>query len=388
MTKRADTGWAELALDALRSTGHRSGGARQAVVELLAETDCCLSAQEIADELNARESRVGIASIYRAIDVLQDMGLVQRVDVGAGTSRYEAVVPGGDHHHHIVCDACGRISAFEDPASSGRSAVSASASVVAWSATTCCSMATARAAKRGSSVGGAILVAEALTVGFGDNIAISDLTVAIPRRSSVALLGPNGAGKSTLLQAAIGLVRPRSGSVRVASDRVAFVPQRLDVEPAFPVTARDVVRMGRYGDLGWLERFGARDHAAVTDAMEALGVAHLARRRFGDLSGGERQRVLLAQAIAQDAELLLLDEPFTGVDRPTHDAVGRLLADWSAEGRTVDRRHSRSRERRTRLRPRPLPQPPARRLRAAGRGLHRGSPGARRSPGTSCVSAT
>lgn len=114
MTKRADTGWAELALDALRSTGHRSGGARQAVVELLAETDCCLSAQEIADELNARESRVGIASIYRAIDVLQDMGLVQRVDVGAGTSRYEAVVPGGDHHHHIVCDACGRISAFED----------------------------------------------------------------------------------------------------------------------------------------------------------------------------------------------------------------------------------------------------------------------------------
>ena len=179
------------------------------------------------------------------------------------------------------------------------------------------------------------LAADHLTVGFGDNIALSDLTAAIPSGSSVALLGPNGAGKSTLLRAAIGLVRPRSGSVRVASERVAFVPQRLDIEPAFPVTAKDVVRMGRYGDLGWLERFSARDRALVAEAMEALGVDRLGDRRFGELSGGERQRVLLAQAIAQSAELLLLDEPFTGVDRPTHDAVGRLLADWRTEGRTV-----------------------------------------------------
>jgi Fur family ferric uptake transcriptional regulator len=110
-----DSSWSELALEALRKSGHRSGGARQAVVELLAETDCCLSAQEIADRLKARRSRVGIASVYRAIDVLQGIGLVQRVDVGEGTSRYESVVPGGEHHHHIVCDSCGRISAFEDP---------------------------------------------------------------------------------------------------------------------------------------------------------------------------------------------------------------------------------------------------------------------------------
>ena len=181
----------------------------------------------------------------------------------------------------------------------------------------------------------AALAADRLTVGFGDNTALSEVTVAIPSGSSVALLGPNGAGKSTLLRAAIGLVRPRSGSIRVASQRVAFVPQRLDIEPAFPVTASDVVRMGRYGDLGWLERFTARDRALVAEAMEALGVEHLRHRRFGELSGGERQRVLLAQAIAQGAELLLLDEPFTGVDRPTHEAVGGLLADWRAEGRTV-----------------------------------------------------
>lgn len=114
MAKPVEAGWSELALEALRGAGHRSGGARQAVVELLAQTDCCLSAQEIADRLKTRRSRVGIASVYRAIDVLQGIGLVQRVDVGEGTSRYEAVVPGGEHHHHIVCESCGRISAFED----------------------------------------------------------------------------------------------------------------------------------------------------------------------------------------------------------------------------------------------------------------------------------
>jgi ABC-type Mn2+/Zn2+ transport system ATPase subunit len=179
------------------------------------------------------------------------------------------------------------------------------------------------------------LAAERLTVGFGESIALDDVTVAIPSGSSVALLGPNGAGKSTLLRAAIGLVRARRGSISVASDRVAFVPQRLEIEPAFPVTAEDVVRMGRYGDLGWLERFSARDRELVAEAMAALGVEQLGPRRFGELSGGERQRVLLAQAIAQGAELLLLDEPFTGVDRPTHDAVGGLLAAWREEGRTV-----------------------------------------------------
>jgi ABC-type Mn2+/Zn2+ transport system ATPase subunit len=179
------------------------------------------------------------------------------------------------------------------------------------------------------------LTVDRLSVSFGDRPALTEISLEVPAGARVALLGPNGAGKSTLMRAAIGLVQPRSGSIRLGSDRVAFVPQQLDVEPAFPVTGEDVVRMGRYGDLGWLRRFGPRDLELVAEAQRALDVEHLAPRRFGDLSGGERQRVLLAQAAAQDADLLLLDEPFTGVDRPTHEAARALLAAWSEQGRTV-----------------------------------------------------
>lgn len=181
----------------------------------------------------------------------------------------------------------------------------------------------------------AALIADRLSVAFGGDDALSEVSLEIPTGASVALLGPNGAGKSTLMGAAIDLVQPRSGTIRLASRRVAFIPQHVDVEAGFPVTALDVVRMGRYGELGWLRRFGRRDHELVAEGLRALDVQHLARRRFGGLSGGERQRVLLAQAAAQDADLLLLDEPFTGVDRPTHDAARALLARWSAAGRTV-----------------------------------------------------
>lgn len=183
--------------------------------------------------------------------------------------------------------------------------------------------------------GSPALVAERLSVAFGRVEALADVSLEIPAGASVAVLGPNGAGKSTLMGAAIGLVQPRAGSIRLASRRVAFIPQHVDVEAGFPVTALDVVRMGRYGELGWLRRFGGRDHELVTEGLRALEVEHLAGRRFGGLSGGERQRVLLAQAAAQDPDLLLLDEPFTGVDRPTREAVRALLASWSAAGRTV-----------------------------------------------------
>jgi manganese/zinc/iron transport system ATP- binding protein len=183
--------------------------------------------------------------------------------------------------------------------------------------------------------GAPALVAQGLSVRFDGNEALRDLSVTIPAGSSVAVLGPNGAGKSTLFKAAVGLVQPSSGSISMASDRVAFVPQQLDVERAFPVTAIDVVRMGRYADVGWLGRFNARDHELVAAGLRALGVEQLADSRFGDLSGGQRQRVLLAQAAAQEADLLLLDEPFTGVDRPTHAAARALLGDWRDEGRTV-----------------------------------------------------
>ena len=179
------------------------------------------------------------------------------------------------------------------------------------------------------------LAADGLSVSFDSNPALVDVTFAVPRGVSVAVLGPNGAGKSTLFQAAVGLVSPNGGSVAVGASRVAFVPQRLEIEPGFPVTAADVVRMGRYGELGWVRRFSPRDRELVADSLTALGITHLSDRRFGELSGGERQRVLLAQAAAQEAGLLLLDEPFTGVDRPTHEAVRALLSHWRGEGRTI-----------------------------------------------------
>jgi Fur family ferric uptake transcriptional regulator len=112
--QRAGSEWVERAEEAMRAQGHRSGGARGAVVELLARQDCCLSAHEIADELRGSGSGVGIASVYRALELLDGLGLVQRVDTGEGGTRYEAVVPGGHHHHHVVCERCGRVAAFED----------------------------------------------------------------------------------------------------------------------------------------------------------------------------------------------------------------------------------------------------------------------------------
>jgi Fur family transcriptional regulator, ferric uptake regulator len=106
--------WKRTTLDALSAAGHRAGGAREAVVSLLGRQSCCLSAQEISDELRNTGSDVGIASIYRALDLLHGMGLVQRVEFGQGVARYEPVVPGGQHHHHAVCDSCGRVTRFED----------------------------------------------------------------------------------------------------------------------------------------------------------------------------------------------------------------------------------------------------------------------------------
>ena len=179
------------------------------------------------------------------------------------------------------------------------------------------------------------LSARGLTVRIGGNVALEEVSFEVPSGATVALLGPNGAGKTTIFRAAIGLLRPQAGSIELGSSRVAFVPQRLEIEPSFPVTVTDVVRMGRYGDLGWLGRFRDRDRELVAAALEALEISELADRRFGDLSGGERQRALLAQAAAQDADVLLLDEPFTGLDAPTRETLHEKLTAWRSDGRTV-----------------------------------------------------
>ena len=181
----------------------------------------------------------------------------------------------------------------------------------------------------------AILTASGLTVRYGEVVALEAVDVEVPRGRSVAVLGPNGSGKSTLFAAAVGLAEAETGGVSLGTDRVAYLPQQVAVEPMFPATVRDVVAMGRWGALGWRRRMSDRDRELVAGAMRAVGVEHLARRRLGELSGGQRQRALLAQVAAQDAELLLLDEPFTGIDRPTEDTVRELIAAWRDEGRTV-----------------------------------------------------
>ena len=116
MASATHADWREHTTRALEAAGYRSGAARTAVVGLLSEQDCCLSAKEIADRLSQRGEEVGIASIYRALEVLDALKLVQRLDAGEGVVRYEPAHPGGDHHHHVVCDRCGRVTAFEDEA--------------------------------------------------------------------------------------------------------------------------------------------------------------------------------------------------------------------------------------------------------------------------------
>jgi Fur family transcriptional regulator, ferric uptake regulator len=109
-----DTRWRELALGSIEVGGRRSGAARRAVVDLLAHENCLLTAQEIAERLRAQGSRIGIASVYRALELLDDAGLVQRVELGQGSASYEAATPGGHHHHHVLCESCGRVTPFED----------------------------------------------------------------------------------------------------------------------------------------------------------------------------------------------------------------------------------------------------------------------------------
>lgn len=110
----SSSSWLRHALEGLRRAGFRSGGARRAVVDFLDGQDCCLSAQEIFDGIRARGGKAGMASVYRALDTLAELGLVQRVDLGDGVARFEPAWPGGEHHHHVVCDGCGRVEAFSD----------------------------------------------------------------------------------------------------------------------------------------------------------------------------------------------------------------------------------------------------------------------------------
>lgn len=183
-----------------------------------------------------------------------------------------------------------------------------------------------------------------LTVQYGDVRALDAVSLVLEQGAICALLGVNGSGKSTLFKAAMGLVRPLAGDVRVLgtdgasarrSGAVSFVPQADAVDWDFPVRVCDVVAQGRYGRLGITRRLRDADRRAVERALERVGLTAQRGRQIGQLSGGQRKRAFLARAIAQDARLLLLDEPFAGVDAGTQAALEDLLRELRDEGRSV-----------------------------------------------------
>ncbi|MFC9890147.1 zinc ABC transporter ATP-binding protein AztA [Streptomyces pilosus] len=183
---------------------------------------------------------------------------------------------------------------------------------------------------------GTAVRATGLSAGYAGHPVLHQLNFDIPALAVTALVGPNGSGKSTLLGALAGVIRPTAGSLHRAGSRPpAFVPQRGAVGDALPLTVRQTVEMGRWSDRGPWRRLTRRDRAAVDTAMDRLGVTGLAARQLGELSGGQRQRVLIAQGLAQESELLLLDEPTTGLDPGARERTAALLAGLAADGVTV-----------------------------------------------------
>lgn len=181
-----------------------------------------------------------------------------------------------------------------------------------------------------------------LTVAYHRKPVLWDVDVSFASGRLTAIVGPNGAGKSTLLKAILGLAPPASGHVlilgrplREVRRRVGYVPQRESVDWDFPVDALGVALMGTYGALGWFRRPGRAEHDRAMGALERVGMADYANRQIGQLSGGQQQRVFLARALAQDAEVYLMDEPFAGVDAATERAIIDVLRDLRTRGRTV-----------------------------------------------------
>ncbi|NWF65267.1 MAG: metal ABC transporter ATP-binding protein [Chloroflexi bacterium] len=181
-----------------------------------------------------------------------------------------------------------------------------------------------------------------ISIGYGEKTILRDLSFQVPHRSRVAVVGPNGAGKSTLFKALVGLLPLQQGNIFIHGealgahqDCVAYVPQREEVDWRFPVTVNDVVMMGRFSQMGWFKQPKTYDKEMVHKSLTQMGIADLAGRSIGQLSGGQQQRVFLARAIAQEPHILLMDEPFTGVDVTTQEATLRLLDHLREKGVTA-----------------------------------------------------
>lgn len=181
-----------------------------------------------------------------------------------------------------------------------------------------------------------------LTVSYGERPALLDVSVIIEPDQLVGVIGPNGSGKSTLIKAILGFVRPDVGEVRIAGQNVdrakglvAYVPQRGAVDWDFPITVKEVALMGRYQQIPWYRSLRKTDHEAALDALAMVRMSDFADRQIGQLSGGQQQRVFLARALAQGADILLLDEPFAGVDAATERAILEVLERAKAAGKTL-----------------------------------------------------
>ena len=189
------------------------------------------------------------------------------------------------------------------------------------------------------------IFAEGVTVTYRNGLtALTDASFAIPQGTITALVGVNGAGKSTLFKAIMGFVPVARGTIRLLGlpvrealrrNLVAYVPQAEEVDWSFPVLVEDVVMMGRYGHMGMLRRPSATDRAKVDQALARVGLTDLRHRQIGELSGGQKKRVFLARALAQEGRIILLDEPFTGVDVKTEEQIIALLRTLRDEGHVM-----------------------------------------------------
>ncbi|MDO4641758.1 MAG: ATP-binding cassette domain-containing protein [Neisseria sp.] len=186
---------------------------------------------------------------------------------------------------------------------------------------------------------------ESVTVRYNNgHTAIHDVSFMLEGGTTCALVGVNGSGKSTLFKSLMGLVKPRQGSIRLCGltvsqalrrNLIAYVPQSEEVDWQFPVSVYDVVMQGRYGYMNFLRLPKEADKQKVREAMRRVDIEHLAKRQIGELSGGQKKRVFLARALAQQSKVILLDEPFTGVDVKTEDAIVELLGQLRAQGHLI-----------------------------------------------------
>nr|WP_232225498.1 metal ABC transporter ATP-binding protein [Leucobacter salsicius] len=188
------------------------------------------------------------------------------------------------------------------------------------------------------------IVVDDITVRYGEVTALEGAILRVSAGRVTGLIGMNGSGKSTLFKSIMGAVKPQAGTVRIAGEDpsrarrlglIGYVPQSEAVDWAFPVSVRDVVMMGRYGHMGVTRRARATDHRAVEEALERVELTELAGRQIGQLSGGQKKRAFVARGIAQEADVLLLDEPFAGVDKRSEATIVRLLRELAAGGRTI-----------------------------------------------------